>query len=94
MLKHHGNNTETAETEIAPKFVCKCGKEYLSNSGLWKHTKSCNTKYDDKLHNLLDNMDANDKDKLIIFLIKQNAQLITDETVYTSILKFFKYIKE
>ena len=28
----------------APKFNCKCGKQYNTKSGLWKHAKICNYK--------------------------------------------------
>jgi uncharacterized Zn-finger protein len=33
----NGNLTETTKTSIA----CKCGKEYNSMSGLWKHKNKC-----------------------------------------------------
>ena len=57
--------------------ICKCGKEYRTNSGLWKHIKNCGYKedsnkniitVDDTIH------DHIDKD-LIIMLIKQNTEL-------------------
>ncbi len=49
-LKHairlHGNQTEVAEMQKLAKidFTCSCGKTFKTNSGLWKHRKSCDNK--------------------------------------------------
>ena len=86
-IKHssrlNGNNLETLETNLTPKNAvhaahdCSCGKSYSSRSGLWKHVKICkktNTKsetiYDDEISKF------NDKDELIVMLIKQNSELM------------------
>jgi hypothetical protein len=45
--KHFGNKMEIeAMKQIEykkdqPIFICKCGKKYKANSGLWKHQKKC-----------------------------------------------------
>ncbi len=40
--KHNGNLGNKMETHNSAKeFNCKCGKIYSSNSGLWKHRKTC-----------------------------------------------------
>ena len=45
--KHFGNKMEIEEIkQIEYKkdqanFICKCGKKYKANSGLWKHQKKC-----------------------------------------------------
>ena len=49
-LKHairlHGNQPEVAEIQKLAKidFTCTCGKTFKTNSGLWKHRKSCENK--------------------------------------------------
>jgi hypothetical protein len=40
-LRNSGNKTEIKKS--AKGFTCKCGKKYISNSGLWKHSKLCVT---------------------------------------------------
>ena len=42
----HGNQTEVAEIQKLAKidFTCTCGKTFKTNSGLWKHRKSCENK--------------------------------------------------
>jgi hypothetical protein len=46
--KHFGNKMEIEEikqieyNKELSKFICKCGKKYRANSGLWKHQKKCN----------------------------------------------------
>ena len=37
----NGNSLEKKEIK-KNEFVCSCGKKYTSNSGLWKHKKTCN----------------------------------------------------
>ena len=47
-------------TEELEHICCKCDKVYLTKSGLWKHTKTCNK--------------TEDKDKVIDLLIKENTE--------------------
>jgi hypothetical protein len=55
-------------------FICNCGKEYETQSGLWKHKKKC---YDDKniLIKQTDNKIVFDKD-IMMTLIQQNSELL------------------
>ena len=74
-IKHEksikGDNLETIGDKNIPKLcsskLCceKCNKLYTSRNGLWKHNKKCNT---------------NNKDDLIIQILKQNAELIKQNT--------------
>ena len=52
-------------------YFCDCGKNFLSNSGLWKHKKICNTENTNDVINKI-----TDKDELIVMLIKQNSELM------------------
>jgi hypothetical protein len=65
--KHLKVTTETQPTEKCQKFECKCGKQYLTNSGLWKHNKNCKT-----TTNTINNLDIY-KD-LIMLHIKDNRE--------------------
>ncbi len=46
LYRHNGNNMGKMETKKNAEHICICGKKYTSNSGLWKHKKTC--KYFDK----------------------------------------------
>ena len=53
-------------------YICDlCNKNYTSRNGLWKHKKKCQTTNTPELSN---------KDDLILMLIKQNSQLIKEQT--------------
>ena len=53
-------------------YICDlCNKNYTSRNGLWKHKKKCQT---------TNAQDLSNKDELIIMLIKQNSQLIKEQT--------------
>jgi hypothetical protein len=84
-IKHNhrvnGNVQETPGnnfTPITPKnaeFICDCGKVYNSNSGLWKHKKSCHAvnKCSSKPENEEEpKMDVYD---LVKYLMKENSEL-------------------
>jgi len=80
-LSHNGNDLETAEMGFTPKnakYYCLCGKKFKTNSGLWKHRtreKKC------KIGNNSDyQIDKVDKNELIMMLIKQNTDLIKEQT--------------
>jgi hypothetical protein len=43
--KHLRNaGTKVEPKKSAPDFTCKCGKQFKTKSGLWKHNKVCNYK--------------------------------------------------
>jgi hypothetical protein len=59
------------------EFSCLCGKTYISRQSLWRHKKIClqnNAPIDENIGNALVSID--DKDDLIIQLLKQNAKLM------------------
>ena len=60
------------------KYYCeKCNKQYLSRNGLWKHKQKC---YEPtKKLTELDKDEISDKE-LIIMVVKQNAELIKDNS--------------
>ena len=66
------------------KHQCNCGKEYKSQSGLWKHQQKCNIETNNQNNNQTNNQinngvkeksDICDKE-LVITLLKQNAELL------------------
>ena len=75
-----GNALETNGNEIMPKLcfsknICKnCDKEFKTRSGLWKHQVKCKTEEENK------HTDNIDKDQLIMMLIKQNSELMKEQT--------------
>ena len=69
-----GNNMETKK--LKKTYTCECGKSFLSNSGLWKHKKSCITEEP------LEHSDFDNPENLIKYLMKENAefkQLLIDQ---------------
>jgi hypothetical protein len=60
---------------LSNNFECEiCNKVYKDRTGLWRHKKTCKVE-----ENPDANIDINDKDQLIIMLIKQNAELIKEQ---------------
>ena len=74
-IKHvhrvNGNKMENAEIQKNATYICKCGKQFLSNSGLWKHKKSC---VNDKVSKKQSKNTETTKDELINYLIKENKE--------------------
>jgi len=67
------------------KHQCNCGKEYKSQSGLWKHQQKCNIEFNNEINIQQDNIQINNdvKEKsdicdkeLFMTLLKQNAELL------------------
>jgi hypothetical protein len=75
MSKKHADTFVSANANInAPNYVCnKCGHQYATKSGLWKHSKTCVCK-------MLLNVIKKD-DQVKDFLMEQNKQLIEQLTV-------------
>jgi hypothetical protein len=57
-------------------FSCNCGKIYKHSSTLYAHKKKCSTDCND----IKPTFDINDKDQLIIMLIKQNSELLKEQS--------------
>ena len=68
----NGNLKEMKKTSLS----CKCGKEYKSMSGLWKHKNTCIQCTSD-VKNVETDSDQSNKDNLIEYLIKENAEFKT-----------------
>jgi len=72
-METNGNilETKTSKNEQDDIFICgKCNKSYKHRSGLWKHNKRCFTKEGQVKKNI------DDKEELIMQLLKQNAKLM------------------
>ena len=88
MYGHNGNNLETAGNKISKnaqknaEFFCDCGRSYLTNSGLWKHKKSCknftpNCEKFTPNHNDEKSEEKMDVYDLVKYLMKENSELKT-----------------
>jgi hypothetical protein len=81
IYRHDGNELENAGTKF-PKnaeknaeYICDCGKSYSTNSGMWKHKKSCvNLTPNDNSDKLDEKMNVYD---LVKYLMKENNELKT-----------------
>jgi len=62
------------------KFICECGKEYNHRQSLSIHKKKCNIIVTNS------NAESFDKDKLILMLINQNAELIKETSEFKNIM--------
>ena len=72
LYRLNGNNLETAEIKKNADHVCKCGKKYTTNSGLWKHQKNClnekNTAKEEEIVALKE---------IMKYLMKENSEMKT-----------------
>jgi hypothetical protein len=63
------NSNENYAKLCSKKYACdSCYKEFNDRSGLWRHKKKCMEQNDKEL-------DINDKDSIIMHLLKQNSEL-------------------
>ena len=84
-LKHKMDYVDDVldDAKLAVQYYCECGKEYKHRQGLWKHKKKCqNSKInEDQNENHNENTttknDQSNKDNLIEYLIKENAEFKT-----------------
>ena len=73
-------------------YICEnCNKKYKDNSGLWRHKNKGKCKNDKIIKNddiKVDKMydKFNDKDELIVLLVKQNAELIKEQNDIKNII--------
>jgi hypothetical protein len=83
--KHNSINSQCLATEKTQKnsFICICGKQYMDNSGLWRHKNKskCDNikdKFDDESDNESDDeydiIKSKKNEELITYLIKENAE--------------------
>jgi hypothetical protein len=80
--KHKMLSNVDKENDIkVSKFKCECGKEYNHRQSLSIHKKKCNiTIVTDS------NAESFDKDKLILMLINQNAELIKETSEFKNMM--------
>jgi hypothetical protein len=78
--KHKNLQNPTSKISEA-KYSCGCGKAYKHSSTFYTHKKKCN------MSSVTDsNVESFDKDKLIIMLINQNAELIKESSEFKNII--------
>jgi hypothetical protein len=86
----HENQVETTKIKICDDYTCNCGKKYLTNSGLWKHTKICKFLDESKNTIIQNNNEIHNKD-LIIMLIKENSEfknmLMEQQNIMLDVIK-------
>jgi len=80
----NGNNMENAEIDKNAENICDCGKKYATKSGLWKHKPKCTVK--NNMKNTVVKEETNDKDDLILMLIKQNSALIKETSDFKNLM--------
>jgi hypothetical protein len=79
-VKHSRNKNATlSNNELLKKpdiYLCKnCNKQYCDRTGLWRHNLKCNL--DMPIQNVVNNTN---KDDIIQLLLKQNNELIKEQT--------------
>ena len=79
--KHISNQAGNVEEikKLEKTFSCICGREFKTNSGLWKHQSKCNgVAKSEETKTLPEDKKPSgiDKDELIISLLKQNSELL------------------
>jgi len=84
-LKHKNRtnrtNLEQINIQNTKNYICsKCNKSYVARNSLWYHEKKCNIENEENKFNIID------KDKLIIQLLKQNSELIKDNSEFKNIM--------
>ena len=77
ILSAEGNEMEIKK--LKKTYFCDCGKNFNTNSGLWKHKKKCIEEFDSESD--LENENENEKNvtadkELIMMLVKQNSELL------------------
>ena len=77
IYRHNGNNISKMEIKKNAEYTCNCGKKYSSNSGLWKHSKSCKSQNCDDTFLTMDQLPKDFKITTQMFydLLKQNNEL-------------------
>ena len=72
----HLNAVNESNEKLKKTYKCECGKKFLSSSGLWKHSKNCCLNNKIINNNNDNNINLQDKDNLIVELLKQNKELL------------------
>ena len=80
--KHNSSNSQCLAMEKTQKnsYICECGKQYMDNSGLWRHKNKSNCdviikdKSDSESDDEYDIIKSKKNEELITYLIKENAE--------------------
>ena len=80
--KHNSSNSQCLAMEKTQKnsYICECGKQYMDNSGLWRHKNKskCDViikdKSDSESDDEYDIIKSKKNEELITYLIKENAE--------------------
>jgi len=59
------------------KHQCNCGKEYKSQSGLWKHQQKCNIEFNNEINIQQDNIQINNDVKAATSQMSMSRTVIT-----------------
>jgi hypothetical protein len=86
-IKHKNNALTTNDNaflvKTSNKFICPCCNKFFNDrAGLWRHKKKCIYVNNDTLEESHTSTDKN----LIIMLIKQNSELIKENTDFKSMM--------
>ena len=82
ILTNKHKNLQNPTSKISDsKYSCGCGKVYKHSSTFYTHKKKCNM-----LSVTDSNVESIDKDKLIIMLINQNAELIKETSEFKNMM--------
>ena len=77
-MLEHPNELSSNDNKM---YLCNCGKTYSHDSSYYRHKKKCNiTIVTDS------NAESFDKDKLILMLINQNAELIKETSEFKNMM--------
>jgi hypothetical protein len=86
--RENGHELEVMEVTKIPGFICKCNKKFITHGGLWKHTKKCNINDSTKNSHVLSEpdikSDVNTLTELVLEVVKQNKELITQNQDLTN----------
>jgi hypothetical protein len=85
--KHINGNVDMENPQHM--FACKCGKKYVNNSGLWKHSKKCNVNITIDIKEIPEIKTEQDK-----FIEKKEDKNENDFDIKQLILEIFKNNKE
>ena len=91
IYRNTGNKMENLETQKCQNYICKCGKKFLTSSGLWKHNKKCKIEEQpqskDEIENIKTKIPDEISDKeLILMLIKQNTELVKETSEFKNMM--------
>ena len=78
-------NQNSQKNPIDNLYMCDCGKSYKHTSSLWKHKKIC-IKPETQLIKKDETQESIDKDQLIIMLIKQNSEMIKENSEFKNMM--------